>query len=689
MGLLRALTAILVASLLALATPVTAHAADGWCPEVDSETLSAIDYPVKCANAVFADKVDPVFGAWVVGPLATVMFWDVAFWDNTLTGDAAIGASVGNETVLSYDAKGYGLARSWQVPTAEAVPSLTKPVIKLFGPVAVSVELDRKGDAVNLVGTVLKQPAAGADVSGFFRIDEIIAPMEVETLAPFPVMWDPYTGTFLPDRVDANGFIELAVGDAAWAGGAEGTVTAVADGQITLQSAASYTKVAPANPENVQFPIVVAWLVLGAIFFTLRMQFINLRGFKHAVVVTSGAYDHDDHDGEITHFQALSSALSATVGLGNIAGVAIAITVGGPGAIFWMIVAGFLGMSSKFTEVTLGQMYRVIRPDGTVSGGPMHYLYTGLDEMGAGALGRVLSILFAVMCIGGSLGGGNMFQANQSYAAIADIVPINSVVYGVILAGLVGMVIIGGIKRIGALASMIVPLMCGIYVLAALAVLIVNAAQVPAAFGAIVSEAFNPTAGLGGMFGVLATGFQRASFSNEAGVGSASIAHSAASTDEPVREGIVALLEPFIDTIVVCTMTGLVVVVTGVYEIEGLNGVLLTSRAFETVLPWFPVVLSVAVVLFAFSTMISWSYYGERCACYLFGEGAVLPYRVVFVIAVFLGANLKLGSVLDFSDLMVLGMAFPNILGAVMLSGKVKASLDEYLGKLAAGAFEH
>lgn len=442
---------------------------------------------------------------------------------------------------------------------------------------------------------------------------------------------------------------------------------------------------------GVNLPIVVAWLVAGAVFFTVRMQLVSLWGFGHAIHVTRGDFDDPEHPGEISHFQALSSALSATVGLGNIAGVAIAITAGGPGAIFWLWVAGFLGMSSKFTEVTLGQMYRRLDDDGVVSGGPMYYLRDGLAELGAGPLGKVLSVLFAVMCIGGSLGGGNMFQANQSYKIVASQVPLLQdypAVYGILLAGLVALVILGGIKRIGYAASLIVPFMVVVYVLAAIAVILVNASEVPAALGKIVAEAFTPQAGYGGFLGVLVTGFRRASFSNEAGVGSASIAHSAASTDEPIREGVVALLEPFIDTIVVCTMTAIVVVVTGVYTSSEADGVVLTSQAFATVFPWFPVVLTLAVLMFAFSTMISWSYYGDRATEFLFGKAAVLPYRIVFVVFVVVGSMLKLGSVLDFSDLMILGMAFPNILGAVLLSGKVKAALDTYWAKLKAGEFD-
>lgn len=443
--------------------------------------------------------------------------------------------------------------------------------------------------------------------------------------------------------------------------------------------------------EGVQLPFVVAWLVVGAIVFTLRMQFVNLRGFVHAIHIVRGAYDHPDAEGEISHFQALSSALSATVGLGNIAGVAIAISQGGPGAIFWLWVAGFLGMSSKFTEVTLAQMHREIMPDGEVRGGPMYYLSKGLAEKNLGPLGKVLAVLFAVLCIGGSLGGGNLFQSNQSYNAIAEQIPAFQTypsIYGILLAGFVALVILGGIKRIGYAASLIVPFMVAIYVYAALVVIVANAAAVPAALGSIVSEAFSPAAAYGGFLGVLVTGFQRAAFSNEAGIGSASIAHSAATTSEPVREGLVSLLEPFIDTIVVCTMTALVVVVTGSYQAGGGDGVVLTSQAFATVIPWFPVVLAAAVLMFAFSTMISWSYYGDRCVQYLFGDAAVVPYRILFCLVVAAGPALSVDNVVTFSDLMILGMAFPNILGLYFLAGTVKERLDRYWADLQSGAFD-
>lgn len=443
--------------------------------------------------------------------------------------------------------------------------------------------------------------------------------------------------------------------------------------------------------EGIELPFVVVWLVAGAIVFTLRMQFVNLRAFGHAFHVVRGTYDHPDAEGEISHFQALSSALSATVGLGNIAGVALAINAGGPGAIFWLWVAGFLGMSSKFVEVTLAQMYRSISPDGDVRGGPMYYLSQGLAEQGRAGLGRVLAVTFAILCIGGSLGGGNLFQSNQSFNAVAQQVPALQTwpaLYGAMLATAVGLVILGGIKRIGAAASLIVPFMVGVYVLAAIFVLLANAAEVPAAFGRIVAEAFTPEAGYGGFLGVMIIGFQRAAFSNEAGIGSASIAHSAATTKEPVREGVVALLEPFIDTIVVCTMTALVVVVSGVYTDTAADGVVLTSQAFATVLPWFPTVLAAAVLMFAFSTMISWSYYGDRCVQYLFGDRAVTPYRALFCLVVAIGPAISVDNVVTFSDLMILGMAFPNILGLYFLAGSVKERLDTYLGALGRGDFD-
>jgi AGCS family alanine or glycine:cation symporter len=445
-------------------------------------------------------------------------------------------------------------------------------------------------------------------------------------------------------------------------------------------------------------PLAVLWLVIGAVFLTFRMRFINLRGFAHAIQVVRGKYTSAGAGGEVSHFQALTTALSATVGLGNIAGVAIAITLGGPGATFWMIVAGFLGMASKFTECTLGQQFRKVRPDGRIMGGAMYYLSEGLAERGLPKLGKVLAVMFAVLCVGGSLGGGNSFQVNQSLNAMQETIPVLGEypwVYGLVMTVLVGIVIVGGIKRIANVADKIVPIMCGVYVLAALAVIFMNASAVPAAFASIFTGAFNPDAAYGGLIGTLVVGFQRAAFSNEAGVGSAAIAHSAAKTDYPVREGIVALLEPFIDTVVVCTMTAVVMVVSGAYNnpaykdlIEGRKGAALTSRAFGEEISWFPYVLSLAVFLFAFSTMISWSYYGERCWAWLFGDHTSGIYRALFLLFVFLGSVITSTNVLDFGDLMILGMAFPNMLGLYFLSGRVKRELDGYWAKKQAGELQ-
>jgi AGCS family alanine or glycine:cation symporter len=406
-----------------------------------------------------------------------------------------------------------------------------------------------------------------------------------------------------------------------------------------------------------------------------------------------GRYTHPGEAGEISHFQALSAALSATVGLGNIAGVAVAVGLGGPGAVFWMVFAGFLGMSSKFAECTLGQKYRHTREDGHVSGGPMHFLRDGLAELGWPRLGAALAVIFAVMCIGGSFGGGNMFQANQSYAQVASVLPFfasktGSILFGLILAAFVGTVIIGGIKRIGEVAATLVPFMCIVYVACGLWILLAHAGSVGHGLVTIVSSAFSWEAGTGGFVGVLIQGFRRAAFSNEAGTGSASIVHSAAQTDEPVREGVVALLEPFVDTIVVCTTTGLVLVVTGAHvSPDAGSGIQMTSWAFGTVFSWFPIVLSITAVLFAFSTMMSWSYYGEQCWVELLGVRSILAYKFIFLAFVVMGAVFHADAVIDFGDMMILGMAFPNLTGAIMLSGVVKKDLDRYLARLRAGEF--
>ncbi len=445
-------------------------------------------------------------------------------------------------------------------------------------------------------------------------------------------------------------------------------------------------------------PIVVAWLFCGAVFFTLRMGFINFRGFKHAISLTMGHYDDPSKPGEVTHFQALASALSATVGLGNIAGVAIAVGTGGPGAVFWLIVAGLLGMTSKFTECSLGQLYRKTLPDGTVSGGPMHYLKDGLATKGLPRLGAVLATAFTILCIGGSLGGGCMFQVGQSMQAVQRQIPLlveQPYWYGLAMVVMAGVVIIGGIKRIASVADKIVPLMAGLYIVMSLYILAAHWSHIPAAIGEILSGAFTPSAAYGGALGVMVIGIRRASFSNEAGVGSAAIAHSAAKTDEPVSEGIVALLEPFIDTVVICTMTGLIIVITEIYAdpsqadlIAGNKGAELTANAVGSVVGWFPLLLALVVFLFAYSTLISWSYYGERCATHLFGPRASLPYKILFLCFVFLGSILAPTNVLDFSDLMILAMAFPNVLGMYILAGDVRRKLDDYWGRYKSGALK-
>ncbi len=444
---------------------------------------------------------------------------------------------------------------------------------------------------------------------------------------------------------------------------------------------------------GVTIPLVVLWLVIGATFFTLRFNFANVRLFRHAIDCVRGAYTRPDEYGEISHFQALSAALSATVGLGNIAGVAVAVGLGGPGAVFWMVMAGLLGMSSKFAECTLGQRYRILHPDGHVMGGPMIYLKDGLAELGLPRLGRVLAVAFAFLCIGGSLGGGNMFQSNQSYEQVSSVLPFfegraGAVAFGGAMVASVALVIVGGIRRIGEVAGVLVPVMCALYVISGLTILALHAGGVGDAFGTIVGEAFNPrSAAVGGLIGVLVQGFRRAAFSNEAGIGSAPIAHSAAATDEPVREGIVALLEPFIDTVVVCTTTGLVIVVTGAHLAPDVQGIGMTSLAFESVFPWFPVVLSVTAVLFAYSTMISWSYYGERSWESLFGQRRTILFKVLFLTFTWLGALFPMASVVEFSDLMLLGMAFPNLAGVMLLSGLVRRDLDDYVMRLRSGAF--
>ena len=440
-----------------------------------------------------------------------------------------------------------------------------------------------------------------------------------------------------------------------------------------------------------KMPLVVLWLVLGATFFTIYMGFINLKGIKHAFQLIRGDYDKPGDEGEVSHFQALVTALSGTVGLGNISGVAVAMTLGGAGATFWMILAGFLGMSSKFVECTLGVKYRKLNDLGEVSGGPMYYLSEGLRKKGFSGFGKILAVVFAVLAIGGSFGGGNMFQANQSFAQLANVFPFfegKGFWYGIVIAFFVGIVIIGGIKKIANVTDKIVPVMVVLYILTSLIIIFVNFTNIGQAFKLIFDGAFTADGITGGVVGVLVVGFQRAAFSNEAGVGSAAIAHSAVKTDEPVSEGIVALLEPFVDTIIVCTMTALVLIFSGfAQDTQGLEGSALTSAAFSSVFPWFQYVLLVAIILFAFSTMISWSYYGMKSWTFLFGNTKKMEniYKLLFLVFVVIGSSASLGAVITFSDMMILGMAFPNILGLYFLSSEVKADLKDYFKRLKSG----
>lgn len=441
---------------------------------------------------------------------------------------------------------------------------------------------------------------------------------------------------------------------------------------------------------GVDVPYVLIWLLAGAVFFTIYNGFFNIRGFGLAIQVVRGCFSNPKDAGEVSHFQALTTALSATVGLGNIAGVAIAIQLGGPGATFWMIIAGLLGMSSKMVECTLGVKYRDIDENGVVHGGPMYYLSKGLAARGLGGLGKVLAVFFAICCVGGSFGGGNMFQVNQAWQQTKNMFELSGggFIYGVVIAGLVAVVIIGGIRSIANVTDKIVPFMCGIYVATGLVIIIADYANIPQAFMQIIDGAFTPDGIQGGAIGVLIMGFRRAAFSNEAGIGSAAIAHSAVRTNEHVSEGVVALLEPFIDTVIVCTMTALVIVITETHTVQGVqDGIALSSMAFSSVFPVFKWFLLLAVTLFAFSTMISWSYYGLQAWIYLFGKGKVneLIYKALFLTFVVIGATMTLGSVTNFSDAMIFAMAFPNVIGLYIMSGEVRRDLLSYVRRIKSG----
>ena len=437
-------------------------------------------------------------------------------------------------------------------------------------------------------------------------------------------------------------------------------------------------------------PLIVVWLVAGGIFFTVYLRFINIRGFRHAIRIVRGKYKEPGEPGEISQFQALTTAISGTVGLGNIAGVAIAISLGGPGATFWLILAGFLGMTTKFAECTLGVLYRRENPDGSVSGGPMYYLERGLADLNLPLVGKALGVFYAIAVVIGCLGIGNMFQSNQATAILIDVTGAensildgNAWIVGLIFAIAVGAVIIGGIKSIALTTVRLVPFMAILYMLSAIVILSINVDEIPQAFIAIWDGAFAPEGIAGGIIGVLVQGFRRATFSNEAGLGSSAIAHSSARTLYPVSEGFVALLEPFIDTIVICTMTALVIITT-VYDPSlasaGVTGVELTTRAFESTLSWSPIPLAIATMLFAFSTMIAWSYYGLKAFTYLTGEGKWQDnsFKIVFCIFVAIGASINISALVDLADALVFLVAIPNLIGLYIMAPIIKRELNNY-----------
>jgi AGCS family alanine or glycine:cation symporter len=626
-------------------------------------------------------------------------------WDNqstSLSSQRSEGITEGiPNTVVVTDAAGTSVTRSYKIE-AEAI---TEHFNGTFVPIVASIEKVLFWDLFSAIGIYdpvmyadarrVPTPGWSPDVQNRFVLKQWLKPegSSVDEGELIAIVSSEDGG----DRevfANASGTLEYLVDEGEVIYNSENKRHVIEQGAHMLAKIEYDEQIPLVHPngdlQTKAIPFIVVWLLLGALFFTIRMGFINIRGFRHSLDLARGKYDDPNAPGQVTHFQALATAVSGTVGLGNIAGVAVAISLGGAGATFWMIVAGLLGMSSKFVECTLGVKYRFINSEGRVFGGPMNYLRYGLEKRNKKGLGKVLAAVFAVLAIGASFGGGNMFQANQSFEQLEGMFPFligNGFWFGVVTAVLVGSVIIGGISSIAKVTGKIVPIMAGIYILGCLAVIVINIENIGPAFSAIIDGAFSPSALKGGIIGVLIVGFQRAAFSNEAGVGSAAIAHSAAKTNHPPSEGFVALLEPFIDTVVVCTLTALVLIFTGKHEVVGIAGAQLTSDAFGSVVSWFPYVLAAAVFLFAFSTMISWSYYGMRAWTYLFGKSkkSEIVYKALFLIFVVVGASVSLGAVLVFSDMMILAMSFPNIIGLYIMSGEVRNDLRDYMKKLKAG----
>jgi alanine or glycine:cation symporter, AGCS family len=432
------------------------------------------------------------------------------------------------------------------------------------------------------------------------------------------------------------------------------------------------------------FPFIVLWLIIAAFFFTFYLRFVNFRLFGHAWQVVSGKFDRKEDTGEVSHLQALLSAISATVGLGSIAGVSVAVAVGGPGAIFWIVAAGLLGMATKFAEVTLSMCYRRVDETGKVFGGPFEYIQAGLRDQNMAGLGRFLALLFAAFCLGGALGGGNMFQSNQVvkiFTSTFTMLAGMEVIISLAFAALVFFVLIGSIKRIAKVAEAVVPLKGILYLVCALIVVGANIENLGTTLSLIFSEAFSGQAATGGFIGMIAIGFRRASFANEAGLGSAPIAHATAKTEEPVREAVASLLEPFFAAMI-ALLTGLMVTITGAYVGASVNdGAAIAGVAFATVSPWFTVMLAINVFVFAYSTTIGWSYYGEIAWSFLFGRRLIKIYPLVFCGATFLGGIMNFGVVLDFSDLLILGMALPNLIAVYLLRGRIKREMENYIRK--------
>jgi AGCS family alanine or glycine:cation symporter len=444
--------------------------------------------------------------------------------------------------------------------------------------------------------------------------------------------------------------------------------------------------------------LLLVWLFSAAVFFTFYLGFVNFRYFGHAVNIVRGKYDRKEDDGEINSFQALMASMAGTVGLGNIAGVAVAVSIGGPGAVFWMVVMGVLCMSSKFAEVTLGVKYRhhesKEHPD-SLSGGPMYFLKEGFAKRGQPVLGHILAVIFALACIGGAIGGANMFQANQAYQQLyvvtggeTGILADKAWLFGLGLAFITGIVIIGGIKSIANVSSRIVPIMALVYLGAGLVVIAMNYQGLPGAIVTIFSSALSLKAGAGAVLSGLLVGVQRAAFSNEAGLGSAAIVYSAARARHPVTQGMASMLGPFIDTVVICSTTGLMIVITGAYTAgQGMEGVELTSRAMSSAVSWFPYVLALSVFLFAYSSMITWAYYGVKCITFIFGQKdwLELAFKIFFCFCTVVGACATLDNLIGFTDALILSMAIPNILGLYVLAPEIKAELNDYIGKLKSG----